>query len=98
MTPHYACGPAGGVRTGGNLKEASTPGPLGWQRPADWDLLWSPSASALKAADKIHAGQLICTVPGMHSITKKKKLPITLREVWRGSGVLVIGGPWNILP
>jgi hypothetical protein len=45
----------------------------------EWDLLWSPSGSALKAAEHMRPGQLLCTLPGMFSITKKRRLPMTLQ-------------------
>lgn len=45
---------AGGVRTGGVHKMAEAPGPLGWQRTSAWDLLWSPSAKALKVRPPEH--------------------------------------------
>jgi len=61
----------GGVRTGGYPKTAPVCGPLGFQRPADWDLLWSPARSALKAVPVVKAGQLVSAVPGMYSLTKK---------------------------
>jgi hypothetical protein len=62
---------AGGVRTGGYPKTAPISGPLGFQRPADWDLLWSPARSALKAVPILKAGQLVSAVPGLYSLTKK---------------------------
>lgn len=61
----------GGVRTGGYPKTAPVSGPLGFQRPGDWDLLWSPARSALKAVPNLKAGQLVSAVPGMYSLTKK---------------------------
>lgn len=66
---------AGGVRTGGYPKTAPLPpsfnAPLGFQRPGDWDLLWSPARTALKAVPNLRAGQLVSAVPGMYSLTKK---------------------------
>lgn len=62
---------AGGVRTGGYPKTAPVSGPLGFQRPSDWDLLWSPARSALKAVPTLKAGQLVSAVPGLYSLTKK---------------------------
>lgn len=47
---------AGGVRTGGHPKVSPLPGPLGWQRPMDWDLLWGPSRIALKALPRLQPG------------------------------------------
>ncbi len=55
---------AGGERTGGNVKSAPQLGPMGWQMPDAWDVLWSPSTTALKAADALQPGQLLCVVPG----------------------------------
>jgi hypothetical protein len=62
---------AGGVRIGGYPKSAPTPGPLGWQRPGDWDFLWAPARLALKAVEHLKPGQLVSAVPGLMSITKK---------------------------
>lgn len=61
----------GGVRTGGYPKAAPVPGPLGFQRLSDWDLLWSPARTALKAAPVVKPGQLISAMPGMYCLTKK---------------------------
>ncbi len=61
---------AGGVRTGGYPKASPVPGPLGCQRPGDWDLLWSPARLALKAIPA-RPGQLVSAVPGMMSLTRK---------------------------
>lgn len=68
LVPYAA---AGGVRTGGYPKTAPVVGPLGYQRPTDWDLLWSPARSALRAVPTVKAGQLVSAVPGMYSLTKK---------------------------
>lgn len=62
---------SGGVRTGGYPKSAPVSGPLGFQRSSDWDLLWSPARSALKAVPGLRAGQLVSAVPGLYSLTKK---------------------------
>lgn len=65
----------GGVRIGGYPKAAPVAGPLGWQRPGDWDFLWAPARLALKAIPHLKPGQLVSACPGLMSITKK---------VWRG--------------
>lgn len=82
---------AGGRRMGGHIKSAPTQGPLGYHKIGEWDFLWSPSSSALKAAPHIQPHQLICTVPGMFSITKKGRLPITLREAYGDDS-------WHLMP
>jgi hypothetical protein len=64
---------AGGARTGGYPKCSPLPGPLGHQRPSDWDLLWSPARTALKAVPALKLGQLVSALPGMMSITKKAR-------------------------
>jgi hypothetical protein len=61
----------GGVRTGGYPKAAPISGPLGCQRLSDWDMLWSPARSALRAVPLLKPGQLVSAVPGMYSLTKK---------------------------
>ncbi|KAG1679275.1 hypothetical protein FOA52_009305 [Chlamydomonas sp. UWO 241] len=71
---------AGGVRTGGYPKAAPVPGPLGYQRPADWDILWSPARLALKALPSIKPGQLVSACPGLMSLTRKRKLSLTLKQ------------------
>jgi hypothetical protein len=48
----------GGIRTGGWPKASPIPGPLGWQRPGDWDMLWSPARTALRAASGVRPGQV----------------------------------------
>ena len=75
-SPRFA---TGGVRTGGYPKAAPIPGPLGCQRPGDWDLLWSPARLALKALPA-QPGQLVSAVPGMMSLTRKRKLSLTLKQ------------------
>jgi len=62
---------AGGVRTGGYPKCSPLPGPLGFQRVGEWDFLWSPARTALKALSAVKPGQLVSALPGMMSITKK---------------------------
>lgn len=80
---------AGGRRTGGNVKSAPTNGPMGWQRKAEWDVLWSPASTAHKAhAAGLSSGQMASAVPGTQSICKKKKLADTLRCVF-GVGSLM---------
>ena len=39
---------AGGQRMGGNIKSDPTPGPMGWQRKEEWDVLWSPASTSHK--------------------------------------------------
>ena len=70
VTPLHTCS-TGGVRTGGYPKAAPIPGPLGYQRGSDWDLLWSPARTALKAAPALKPGQLVSAIPGMFCLTKK---------------------------
>ncbi len=65
------CAHAGGVRTGGYPKAAPIPGPLGFQRPGDWDLLWSPARLALKALPYVKPWQLVSACPGLMSLTRK---------------------------
>ncbi|KAG1663563.1 hypothetical protein FOA52_013183, partial [Chlamydomonas sp. UWO 241] len=74
---------AGGRRTGGNLKAAPTLGPLGWQRKAEWDILWSPASTAQKALEGgLLPGQLASAVPGTQSVCKKKRLVATLSKAY----------------
>ncbi len=50
-----------------------------------WDLLWSPSSTASKAAEVgISMGQLTSAVPGSRCLTRKKALVSTLRQVGVG--------------
>ena len=73
---------AGGRRTGGNVKSAPTNGAMGWQRKAEWDVLWSPASTAHKAHTAgLSPGQVASAVPGTQSICKKKKLADTLKCV-----------------
>ncbi|KAI8474298.1 MAG: tubulin-tyrosine ligase family-domain-containing protein [Monoraphidium minutum] len=73
---------AGGVRTGGYPKCSPLPGPLGHQRAGDWDMLWSPARTALKALPALKPGQLVSALPGMMSITKKRRLSVTLKQAY----------------
>lgn len=70
----------GGVRTGGYPKAAPMPGPLGCQRPTDWDFLWAPARLALKALPFVKPGQLVSACPGLMSITKKVGGSLTHRN------------------
>lgn len=72
MLLNHLC--AGGVRTGGYPKAAPISGPLGCQRLSDWDMLWSPARSALRAVPFLKPGQLVSAVPGMYSLTKKVRV------------------------
>ncbi|KAL6752058.1 tubulin-tyrosine ligase family-domain-containing protein [Haematococcus lacustris] len=81
----------GGVRTGGYPKAAPVPGPLGWQRPTDWDLLWSPARVALQAAPGLQPGQLISAMPGLMSLTRKRKLGSTLEAALGATA-------WDLVP
>ncbi|PNH02661.1 putative beta-tubulin polyglutamylase [Tetrabaena socialis] len=49
---------AGGRRTGGHAKEDPSHGPLGWQRLGAWDVLWSPSSTALQVSFTMSAASL----------------------------------------
>ncbi|GAX74824.1 hypothetical protein CEUSTIGMA_g2271.t1 [Chlamydomonas eustigma] len=69
---------AGGVRIGGYPKASPIPGPLGFQRPEDWDFLWAPARLALKALPA-RPGQLVSACPGMMSLTRKRQLSMTLK-------------------
>eukprot|EP00877_Chromochloris_zofingiensis_P003213 jgi/Chrzof1/12893/Cz07g11100.t1 len=82
---------AGGVRTGGYPKAAPIPGPLGFQRSSDWDLLWSPARTALKAIPTVKPGQLISAMPGMFSLTKKRRLSVTLSQAYGDDA-------WSLMP
>eukprot|EP00198_Chlamydomonas_reinhardtii_P004771 XP_001694107.1 predicted protein [Chlamydomonas reinhardtii] len=82
----------GGVRIGGYPKAAPVAGPLGWQRPGDWDFLWAPARLALKAIPHLKPGQLVSACPGLMSITKKRRLPATLKEAL-GEALA-----WDIVP
>ncbi|KAG2433886.1 hypothetical protein HXX76_008239 [Chlamydomonas incerta] len=82
----------GGVRIGGYPKSAPVAGPLGWQRPGDWDFLWAPARLALKAIPHLKPGQLVSACPGLMSITKKRRLPATLKEAL-GEALA-----WDIVP
>ena len=70
----------GGIRTGGWPKTSPTPGPLGYQRSSDWDMLWSPARLALKALPYVRDGQLVSAFPGLMSLTKKRQLSLTLKS------------------
>eukprot|EP00882_Tetradesmus_deserticola_P023697 GHRQ01025803.1.p1 GENE.GHRQ01025803.1~~GHRQ01025803.1.p1 ORF type:complete len:223 (+),score=64.41 GHRQ01025803.1:724-1392(+) len=82
---------AGGTRTGGNFKAAAAPGPMGWQVPGRWDVLWSTSDGALKAASFLKQGQLISTLPGTGCLSKKRHLAVTLHAAYGDSA-------WRMLP
>ena len=73
---------AGGVRTGGYPKCSPLPGPLGHQRGGDWDFLWSPARTALMAVPGLKPGQLVSALPGMTSLTKKRRLSVTLKRAY----------------
>lgn len=70
---------SGGIRTGGWPKASPIPGPLGYQRPSDWDFLWSPARLALKSLPLVREGQLVSAFPGLMSLTKKRELSLTLK-------------------
>jgi hypothetical protein len=74
----------GGVRTGGHPKRSPVPGPLGWSRPGEWDLLWSPARTALQCVEarRLRSGQLCSALPGMAAITRKRRLADSLLRAY----------------
>ena len=82
----------GGLRTGGNIKSASSAGPLGWQRKRLWDLIWSPASSSHKCFDgPLRPSAVVSAVPGTQSMTKKKRLSQTLTEAYGEDA-------WELMP
>ncbi|EFJ42490.1 tubulin tyrosine ligase TtlE [Volvox carteri f. nagariensis] len=83
-----------GIRIGGYPKSAPIPGPLGWQRPGDWDFLWAPARLALKAIPHLKPGQLVSACPGLMSITKKA----SCCRSGKGLARLTTGGMGRVTP
>ncbi|GIL77063.1 hypothetical protein Vretifemale_6624 [Volvox reticuliferus] len=57
-----------------------------------WDVLWSPSSTALQAASQgLRQHHLVCAVPGSQSLTRKRRLPETLTQAYgpEGGGSIV---------
>jgi hypothetical protein len=54
---------------------------LGYHHLCDWDLLWSKSVYAIKAARQLRPGQVVSAIAGLNSLTMKKRMVQTLRLV-----------------
>jgi hypothetical protein len=51
--------------------------------PRRWDVLWTKSVYAIKAAPHLQPGQLVSAVVGLNSLTMKKRLLMTLKRAYQ---------------
>lgn len=54
---------------------------LGYHHVRKWDLLWTKSVYAIKAARQLQPGQLVSAIAGLNCLTMKKRMIQTLRMV-----------------
>lgn len=53
--------------------------PLGHTVPDQWELLWTKSVYAIKAARSLRMGQLVSGIAGLNCLSMKKRMLLTLR-------------------
>lgn len=53
--------------------------PLGHAVPDQWELLWTKSVYAIKAARSLRLGQLVSGIAGLNCLSMKKRMLLTLR-------------------
>jgi hypothetical protein len=54
---------------------------LGYHHVRQWDLLWTKSVYAIKAARQLQMGQVVSAIAGLNCLTMKKRMVQTLRMV-----------------
>jgi tubulin polyglutamylase TTLL6/13 len=54
---------------------------LGYHHVRQWDLLWTKSVYAIKAARQLQPGQVVSAIAGLNCLTMKKRMVQTLRMV-----------------
>jgi hypothetical protein len=54
---------------------------LGYHHVRQWDLLWTKSVYAIKAARHLQPGQVVSAIAGLNCLTMKKRMVQTLRMV-----------------
>lgn len=52
---------------------------LGYTAPDKWELLWTKSVYAIKAARSLRMGQLVSGIAGLNCLSMKKRMLLTLR-------------------
>ena len=54
---------------------------LGFCHPDKWQFLWTKSVYGIKAARGMQQGQVVSAIAGLNSLTMKKKMIITIKQV-----------------
>lgn len=67
-------------------------GPYGYQAMGAWDLLYSPTAKAVLAADLLRPGQLLACVPGFLALTRKTTLVTSMVAMYGAEKA------WQVVP
>eukprot|EP00775_Hariotina_reticulata_P004655 gene4655-4908_t len=63
---------------------------LGYHHVADWDLLWTKSVYAIKAARQLQPGQVVSAIAGLNCLTMKKRMVQTLRLALGSRAFLIV--------
>lgn len=73
---------------------------LGYHHVKQWDILWTKSVYAIRAARQLQQGQIVSAIAGLNCLSMKKRMVQTLRMVSRLLlGVLVVScsqGPGGV--
>lgn len=73
-------GPGAGFGPGGPAKRPDDH-LLGYHHVDDWELLWTKSVFAIKAARSLRPGQQVSAIAGLNCLTMKKRMVQTMRAV-----------------
>lgn len=74
---------AGGSGSAGHLGPTKRPDDhlLGYHHVKQWDILWTKSVYAIRAARQLQQGQIVSAIAGLNCLSMKKRMVQTLRMV-----------------
>jgi hypothetical protein len=70
---------------------------LGYHHVKHWDLLWTKSVFAIRAARQLQHGQLVSAIAGLNCLSMKKRMVQTLRMVSGVVELLWVPAGWCVL-
>jgi hypothetical protein len=82
---------AGMALAGGQLSATKRPDDhlLGYHHVKQWDILWTKSVYAIRAARQLQQGQIVSAIAGLNCLSMKKRMVQTLRMVSETAYLLV---------